>query len=179
MPGSTSLANSVFTANDWRLRIESVLNILLALIATVIVLTLVSTSIYMGFVAARSNGWRELSASYRYSGRSPSNRLHFQSAKLNDYSFPGTMQLAVSETGLWLRPRFLLFHPALLVKWQLLEGHRLEGRFTGLRLEAPETIRFSLELSESTRAALLESCDTAWTAARAALLADVPVDEPS
>ena len=146
------------------------LTILFTLIATMIVLTLISTSIYMGFVAARSNGWRELAASYRHRGRSPQNRLRFQSAKLNDYTFPGTMQLAALESGLWLKPRFLLFHPPLLVPWQRLESHRLDGRFTGVQLNAPEPDRLSLELGESTRVSLLESADTAWMAARMVLL---------
>lgn len=151
------------------------LSFLYALIGTAIVLTLVVTSTYMGFVAARSNGWRTLAESYRHRGRPPSNRLRFQSATLNGYSFPGTMQVAATGVGLWLRPQFLLFHPPLLVPWEQLESHRLDGRFAGVRLEAADPVRFALELGEPTRALLLEDADESLLEARAALLETEPI----
>ncbi|MEM1177053.1 MAG: hypothetical protein AAGM22_01815 [Acidobacteriota bacterium] len=153
---------------------------LLLIIAAIAFVTLVSTSLYMGFVAARSNGWRELTARYRYRGRAPRGRLRFQSATLNEYTFPGTMQLAATEEGLWLKAMLLWFHPPILVPWRELESTRLHNRFeSGVHLQATVDTRFGCELTDATRGELLASTDEAWGEARRALLVHVPVSAPA
>ncbi|MEO1086196.1 MAG: hypothetical protein AAFY88_18305 [Acidobacteriota bacterium] len=146
-----------------------------AVVATVVI-TVMTTSLYMGFVAARSNGWGELAGRYRFRGEAPPHRLRFQSATLNEYSFPGVMQLAPLREGLWLKPVLLFFHPPILVPWGVLGATRLANRFeVGVRLRGTSGPRFDCDLNESVRAGLLKAADVEWRGAAEALLADIPV----
>lgn len=142
---------------------------LIVLITAAIVIAFIATTIYMCFMAARSNGWSELAKRYRREGRRPRGRLRFQSISLNDYALPATMQFAALEEGLWLMPS-LLFHPPLLIPWAELTSRRRQNRFrTWLTLELPEPHRFKLEIQESTRSKLLAQAQPAWRGARRAL----------
>ena len=79
--------------------------------------------LYMSFMSADRNGWRNLATKYRlrdrdikFSGR----KFHFCTAVLNGFAFHGILVIGVSSEGLLLHPFWLLraFHPALLFPWQ-------------------------------------------------------------
>lgn len=128
--------------------------------------------VYMSFVSAKYNGWRDLASIYRWRQAAPENSIGFQSANLNRYSFPRILTLGTSEQGLFLKPLGLglLFHPALLIPWEKLRCETFQDQFTsGIKLVIPEE-RFELELTETTRHQLVELIDDDWNEARTVLL---------
>lgn len=141
-------------------------------VVSLAVCSTVASLIYMSFVSAKYNGWRDLASLYRWRRAAPENSIGFQSATLNRYSFPGILTLGTSEQGLFLKPLGLglLFHPALLIPWGKLRCEPFHDQFTsGIRLIIPEE-RFELELTETTRHQLVERIDEDWRDARTVLL---------
>lgn len=101
--------------------------LVITVVATIVVVTF-GMVLYMSFMSADRNGWRELARRYRLRGRFEGTAYHFRTAVMNGFAFHGILVLGVGDSGLMLKPFWLLraFHHTLLLPWDQLRATRFE-----------------------------------------------------
>ncbi len=122
--------------------------------------------LYMCRVSADRNGWFKLAERYRLQEPFEGTRYGLQSAIFNGFAFTGTLNLGVTERGLYLRGGLLLraFHPALVIPWQELGAGRFERSHTsGYALTFAPFPEMSCELSDATIQRLDQGIRREWS----------------
>ena len=117
-------------------------------------------------VSADRNGWLKLAERYRPKQPFEGTRVGWQSAIFNGFAFTGTLNLGVTQRGLYLRGGILLraFHPALVVPWEELGANRFERSHTsGYALTFKSFPEMSCELSDASIQRLGQGVRPEWS----------------